>query len=230
MSTTNNKLNTSNLSEADQDLIIGTFVRKYENERLRERWVNKLRTDYRVIRPITKTPGTTIRKILMPIIAIAACLLLIIMLPGTLQNSGDQLMANYLTEATIDNSRSEPKNNIEQVRAQLIDNYTLGQFAEAVTTGKSLLLMPEATDEDHYYLGLAHLQCNNLEQAIASFTSLANQPTDYRTEARFYLGISLLSNGDTNAGLEKLKEIKESDGRNIYKKAQALLQAEWKEH
>jgi tetratricopeptide (TPR) repeat protein len=227
MSTTNNKLNTSNLSEAEQDVIIGTFVRKYENERLRERWINKLRTDYQVIRPTTKTPGTTVRKIILPIIALAACLLLFLVLPGMQKDAGDQLMASYLTEATIDNSRSEANSDLELARTRLIDNYAAGRFAAAVIAGEGLLLMPEATEEDRYHLGLAHLQCNNMEQAIARFTSLANQPTGYRTEARFYLGISLLSIGDTAAGLEALKEIKESDGRNFYAKAQTLLKAKW---
>ena len=228
MSTTNNKLNNPTLSDAEQDVIIGTFVRKYENARLRERWIDKLRTDYQVIRPATKMPGTQIRKIILPIITIAASLLLLLaFLPSMLKADGATLMASYLTEATIENSRSEPTNDLEQARTQFIDNYTAGQFTAAITAGEGVIKMPESTDEDHYYLGLAYLRNQHIDQAVANFKGLLGQPTDFSTEAHYYLGISLLANGETIAGLRELKKIEERDGQNIYEKAQALLKAKW---
>ncbi|MFK8162390.1 MAG: tol-pal system YbgF family protein [Lewinella sp.] len=228
MSTTNNKFSNPDLTEIQQEAIIGSFVRRYENERLRKRWIDKLSSDYQVSRPTTQMPQTTIRKIILPIIGIAAALLLLLaFLPGFLQVDGPELMASHLTEATIENSRSEPKNELEQARVQLIDNYAAGNFSAAAIAGEALLKVPGATDEDRFYLGLAFLRNNNLDQAITSFKSLLERPTDFSTEAHYYLGISLLSNNDTAAGLKELKKIKETDGRTIHEKAQQLLQANW---
>ncbi|WP_020569567.1 tetratricopeptide repeat protein [Neolewinella persica] len=228
MSTTNNKLSNPNLSEVEQEAIIGTFVRRYENERLRKRWSHKLSTDHQVYRPATGIPRTAIRKIILPILAIAASLLfLLAFLPGFLQTDGEALMASYLTEVTIDNSRSEPKTELEQARAQLIENFNSGNFEAAVSAGKGLMLMPGATDEDRYSVGLTFLRNNNTAQATAIFRELLEHPTDFKTEAHYYLGISLLVHGETAAGLSELKRIKETDGLTLHAKAQKLLEAKW---
>jgi tetratricopeptide (TPR) repeat protein len=228
MSTTNNKLSNPNLSESEEEAIIGTFVRRYENERLRKRWSYKLSTDHQVFRPTTGPPRTSIRKIILPIISIAASLLLFLaFLPGFLKTDGEALMANYLTETTIENSRSAPTNELEQARTQLIANFASGNFAAAVTAGEGLLMVPGATDEDRYSLGLAYLHNNNLEQAITSFCDLLDRPTDFRTEAHFHLGLSHLRKGNITSGLDQLKQISEADGQKIHAKAQKILGAKW---
>jgi hypothetical protein len=76
-------------------------------------------------------------------------------------------------------------------------------------------------------LGITQLRAGNYPHANQHFNQLLAPAGNFTTEARYYLGLSLLSSGDTPAGLTELRKITAADGRNIYQKAQALVGASW---
>ncbi|MEM1220425.1 MAG: hypothetical protein AAGH79_15995, partial [Bacteroidota bacterium] len=82
---TNDESNNGNTAKKKEDALIGDFVRRYENEQMRERWGAILEQDYALDRQATLTSRRAItnRKLALGILVIAASLLLLIVfLPG----------------------------------------------------------------------------------------------------------------------------------------------------
>lgn len=229
MATTTEKLEDPNLNEEDQDAIVGAFVRQQENERLRKHWENLLKEKYQLSRQSTPPKRTaTIRKIILPILAIAATfLLLLLFLPDFMAKDGEQVLAANLAEITIEGARSGLVTTTDSLRLQVRTTYLAGDFTTAAATGERLLSLPDATAEDRLNLGIAHLRAGNYAEADQNFSRLIDPPGNFTTEARYFLGLSLLSSGGAEAGLAELRKIKEADGLSIYQKAQALIAASW---
>lgn len=229
MATTTEKLEDPNLNEEDQDAIVGAFVRQQENERLRKHWETLLKEKHQVVRQASPPKrSATIRKFIFPILAVAAALLLLfVLLPNLMTDNGQELLAANLTEISIEGDRSGLATDADSLRSQVRTAYLAGNYLAAATTGERLLALPEATEEDQLNLGISQLRSENYPQANQSFNQLLASPNSFTTEARYYLGLSLLSSGDTAAGLTELRKISEADGRSIYQKAQALIGASW---
>ncbi|WP_020569565.1 tetratricopeptide repeat protein [Neolewinella persica] len=223
------KLEDPNLSEEDKDAIVGAFVRHQENERLRKHWETLLKEKHQVSRKATPPKrSATLRKLFLPVLAIAATLLLLLVfLPDLMAKNGEQMLAANLSEISIEGVRSESTTTVDSLRDQVRTTYLAGDFSTAATTGERLLSLPSASTEDQLNLGVAHLRAGNYAQASQYFTGLIDPPGNFTTEARYYLGLSLLSSGNTKAGLEELQKIRETDGGSIYQKAQALIDASW---
>jgi len=228
MPTTTEKLEDPNLNEEDKDAIVGAFVRHQENERLRKHWEGLLKEKHRVARPAAALRSATIRKIILAIMAVAATLLLLFLfLPGMLAEDGEQLLAANLTEITIEGARSGSVTTLDSLRRQIRKSYLAGDFSDAAATGEQLLSRTDASPEDQINLGVAYLRAGDYAAANKHFSTLIDQAGNFSTEARFFLGLSLLSSGDTEAGLVELRQIQEKDGLKLYKKAQALIGARW---
>jgi hypothetical protein len=229
MATTTEKLEDPNLNEEDQDAIVGAFVRQQENERLRKHWETLLKEKHQVTRQASSPKrSATIRRFIFPILTVAAALLLLfILLPNLMTDNGEELLAANLTEISIEGDRSGSGTDADSLRSQVRTAYLAGDFLAAAASGQRLLDLPEATEEDQLNVGISHLRSEDYLQANDSFKLLLGASSNLKTEARYYLGLSLLSSGDTAVGLKELGKITEADGRNIYQKAQALIDARW---
>lgn len=226
MASTTDKLQDPNLSEQEQDAIIGAFVRRHENDRLRQRWEQKLSTEYGVRKqPSAKVRNATIRKISIAILAVAASLLLFfVVVPQLNQPGGEELLAAYIAEVTIDNSRGTAETEAETLRRQVADAFNKEDYPAAVTAAERLALMAEARPEDALNLGKSYLLNNDHDAAQRVLRSLIAEATVYTTEARYALSLSLLSQKKTAEALEVLKNIRSADGTRIYQKARSLLE------
>ncbi len=226
MSSTTNKLKDPNLSEPEQDAIIGAFVRRHENERLRQRWEEKLQTEHGVGKQIpAKKRLATIRKISISILAVAASLLLfLVVIPQLTQPSGQELLAGYVAEMSIDNSRGTVETDTENLRQQVANAFNDKNYAGAVSAAESLALSTDAGPEDVLNQGKAYLGNGDFKLAEQVLRQLVDQPTDYTTEARYTLGLSLLSQERTSEAVEELKKIGATDGAKIYEKARMLIE------
>lgn len=226
MASTTNKLKDPNLSEPEQDAIIGAFVRRHENERLRQRWEQKLKSEHGVDKQLpVKNRAAVIRKISIAILAVAASLLLFfIVIPQFDQPGGQELLAAYVSEMSIDNSRGTAGTDAETLRQQVANNFNNGNYAGAVSAGENLAQSPEAQPEDALNLGKAYLRNGDYPLAERVLRQLADQPTDYTTEARYTLGLCLLSQEKTAEAVAELKKINSTEGAKIYRKARALIE------
>jgi len=226
MSSTTNKLQDPNLSEPEQDAIIGAFVRRHENERLRQRWEEKLQTEHGVGKQVVAQKRTaTIRKISIAILAVAASLLLFfVVLPQLNQPGGQELLAGYISEMSIDNTRGTAGTDAETLRQQVANAFNNGNYAAAVSAADSLAQLAEAQPEDALNQGKAYLLNGNFELAEQVLRRLADLSNDYTTEARYALGLSLLRLERTTEAVVELKKISVTDGAKIYQKARVLIE------
>jgi tetratricopeptide (TPR) repeat protein len=225
MASTTNKLKDPNLSEQEQDAIIGAFVRRHENELLRQRWEEKLVTEHGVSKQFpARKRSVTIRKIGIAIMAIAASLLLFfVVMPQLNQPRGEALLATYISEISIDNTRGTTGTDVGTLRRRVADAFNDGDYAAAVGAGESLAQLPDALPEDELNLGKAYLRNANFERAEQALRGLVEQATDYTTEARYTLALSLLSQRKTTEAVAELRKISAADGAKIYQKARSLI-------
>lgn len=230
MATTTDKLKDPNLSEDEQDAIIGAFVRQHENDRLRERWTEKLATDHNLTRakgPV-KRKGI-VRRMSFVVVAIAATLLLLLAVWPTLatQDQGAELLAAYVTEVNVDGTRGEGDFAEDAIRSDFLEDFRSGDFNAAVAHGENLLVLPAYTPEDELNLGKAYLRNGQYEKANTIFRGLTNRGGVMDADATYYLGLSLLKKGAVAAGLVELRKITSTDGKRLNEKASKLLKADW---
>lgn len=230
---TTNKLKDPNLSEEEQDAIIGAFVRQRENQALRKRWVTKLSNEHGVSVPKKQQASSAvIRKITFAVLAIAASLLLVFaLLPALSGPSGEELLASYLDETNIQTSRGGiADNTADSLRTVFSTAFFREDYAAAITVGQQLTANPSAVANDTFNLGLSYLKAGDNSSAISSFKALLSTSSDLETEASFYLAVALLQDGKSTEALELLNTIKESDGLTIFNKAQDLINLNWEEN
>jgi tetratricopeptide (TPR) repeat protein len=141
------------------------------------------------------------------------------------------LLADNLSEITLSGSRSaaaiEEPTSVEILRVQFRDNFQAGEFATAVTLGEQLIALPAVTDTDRLNLGFAYLRASQFSEAEKTFRGLLAVNSPFASEARYYLGQTLLAAGDTEAGLDELRKISAADGGRLLESAKELLDANW---
>jgi len=103
------------------------------------------------------------------------------------------------------------------------DAFTEKRYAAAQELGGELTKRSAAVPRDRLNLGLAYMLGEDLPQATVEFRKLTDANGELLTEAHYYLGLTLLLQGDTEGGLAELRLIKVTDGTAIYDKAQELL-------
>ncbi len=232
--TTTNKFKDPNLTEEEQDAIIGSFVRQREDTKLKKRWTEKLAKEHNLNREVTSRRNPAkIRKISFLLLSAAAALLfLIVFLPSLMMEDGNALLADNLSEITLNGSRSaaatEDPTSVEILRIQFRDNFQAGDFAAAAKLGEQLIALPAVTDNDRLNLGFAYLRASQFSEAEKTFRGLLAVNSEFASEARYYLGGTLLAAGDTEAGLDELRKINAADGGRLLESAKELLDANWK--
>jgi len=229
--TTTENFRDPNLSDDEQDAIIGAFVRQREDAKLRARWEKKLASEQQLSRkekPVVRTMGK-IRRLSFLLVGVAAALLfLVVFLPGLMVQNGEELLAENITELSLSGTRGATQATTpDDLRSQLLNNFQAGDFASAALAGERLMDLPEASEADRLNLGLAYLRAKRYEAAAGAFRRLVEGGSIFRSEARYYLGLSLLAGGDTPAGLEQMRQITPADGGRIYDNAKELLGADW---
>lgn len=223
------KINDPNLTEAEEKIIFRSFLRRLEKENNQERWGKLLAEKYDLPRPTAETGRfAVVRKIAVPIIGIAAAVLLLVFaLPGLLVPGADELLAGYRAEATAITYRGQADTPAERLRAELTAAFSDEDFPAAQQAGRALLDLPDSTPNDRYNLGLAYLKTENYPEAEATLRRLLDEYDVLRTEARFYLAVSLLEQGKTGEGLDELRTFTPTDGTKFYDKARELLKVNW---
>ena len=231
--TTTNKFKDPNLTEEEQDAIIGSFVRQREDSKLKKRWTEKLAKEHNIKREETSRRNPAkIRKISLLLLSAAAALLfLVVFLPSLMMEEGNVLLADNLSEITLSGSRSaaaiEEPTSVEILRVQFRDNFQAGEFATAVTLGEQLIALPAVTDTDRLNLGFAYLRASQFSEAEKTFRGLLAVNSPFASDARYYLGQTRLAAGDTEAGLDELRKISAADGGRLLESAKELLDANW---
>lgn len=223
------KINDPNLSEEENDLILRSFVRRFEKERNIDRWEKILAEEHDLPRPVSLPPRSAkIRKLFLPIVGIAAAILvLLIFLPGFLGTNGQDLLADYQNEASVTGYRSQDDSAASNLRESLITSFFDGDYAAAQQAGEALREQPDTQPRDVLNLGISALRNRDYPEATKTFKEILTANEAFQTEAQFYLGLSLLFEEKTQEGLAELRKIKATDGTRFYDKAQALLQANW---
>lgn len=228
--TTSEQLKDPNLSEEEEDAIIGAFVRRYENERLRERWKVKLEKEHGVVREGVKKkakPAIT-RRLVLGLIAMAASLLfLLVFLPSLQQDNGQELLAAYVSEISLDATRNTDPNLADSLRRVQFKAFEAKDFALARSSGQTLVELSDATLEDRFHLALVELKGGQVATAKNQLQALIDEDTLYRAEAQFHLGLALLLEGKMTDGFATLRQLKPTDGGDLYEKAQTLLRQKW---
>lgn len=223
------KINDPNLSEEEDRLIFRAFLRRYEKERNTKRWESLLEKDYDFPRPAAApSRSAKIRKLIIPLISVAAALLLFVLLvPGMFSTQGEDLLAEFVTETNMISYRSAGDSEADVLRLAFEDAFTEKRYAAAQELGRKLTELSAAVPRDRFNLGLSYMLGEDLPQAAVEFRNLIGSGGELLTEARYYLGLTLLLQGDTEAGFAELSMIKATDGTAIYNKAKALLEAKW---
>lgn len=224
------KINDPNLSEEENDLILKSFVRRFEKERNIDHWEKVLTEEYDLPRPLSLPPRSAkVRKLFLPIIGIAAAILmLIVFLPGLLRTNGQELLADYQEAALVTGYRSQAASQTASLRESLIADFFDGDYAAAQEAGKALREQPDTQPRDVMNLGISALRNQNYSEATNAFRELLASDEALQTEARYYLGLSLLLQENTQEGFTELRKINAADGTKFYDKAQDLLGANWK--
>ncbi len=223
------KINDPNLSEEEDRLIFRAFLRRHEKERNTKRWEQLLEKDHNFPRPAaTASRSARIRKLIIPFMGIAAALLLLVLLlPGLFATQGEDLLAEFVAEANVVSYRSAGDSDADAIRLSFEDAFTEKRYAAAQELGGELTKRSAAVPRDRLNLGLAYMLGEDLPQATVEFRKLTDANGELLTEAHYYLGLTLLLQGDTEGGLAELRLIKVTDGTAIYDKAQELLTAKW---
>lgn len=230
--TTTDKLNDPNLSEEEQDAIIGSFVRQQEREALRERWTGKLAKEHGVNRNTVvagKARSARIRKMVIGVVSVAAAILLLIVfvLPHFNTVSGNELLAMKMENIEVIKSRGTGNETDDVLRGAFLQAVDAEDYPAAAIAGESLLEDAGATAEDRLNLGYTYLSADRFASAETIFRDLLASASVYQTEARYYLALALLGQDENTEAFRLLELIKSTDGRVIYSDAQDLLSADW---
>lgn len=98
--------------------------------------------------------------------------------------------------------RGETEENLT-LEQKALNAYDLGEFAKSEDILKNLV-EEEATAINYFYLGLAQLEMNKSEEAVASFNTVINHFDAFKEQARWHLALAHLKNGDEDSALSGL--------------------------
>jgi hypothetical protein len=148
-------------------------------------------------------------------VLVAAALIGAFILIRTLLPSSDpeKLFNSYYKpfEAISPVTRSMNSNETDNY-SSAIESYKTGHYqTAAIRFANSLQKDPSATSP-HFFLGLSQLALRNYDQAINLLSGVANDPGEYRKEARWYLGLTYLKTANTQKAIECFDYLAGSDG------------------
>lgn len=224
-----NKLNDPNLSEEETDQIIGAFVRRHENDRLRKQYARKLKDNYGISRgvPITEKFSKKPSHRSWWITAAAAAVIILAVFawsPWQQSFTPEELLARHFDPTIIilptTRSQTPQPGREEQFRQTFFDNYRVSDYQDALMAARGL---NNPTTTDSFFMALAYLGMNQTDIAFDFFTNLENSESIYHEEISWYTALLNWKIGDLDKGIEQLKSYRVGD--SYYFKAREFLRA-----
>lgn len=150
--------------------------------------------------------------VMKKVISIAASLFLIatlayLGLSTDEQPSSSELYDKYYSPypSLLGQVRGESEENLS-LEQKALNAYDLGNFAESEGILKNLV-ENNATAMNYFYLGLAQLEMNKAEEAVASFNTVVNNFDAFKEQARWHLALAHLKNGNDDSALSGLASL-----------------------
>lgn len=222
------RLKNKDLSEAEEDEIFGSLIRRYEEDQLKLRWASILERKYGVVRP-KEDPA------IIPIARskwlwwgiIAACLtgLLFVGINLWLQPNGEQLVAAQIDQVQLISLRSMalPQEDLDKVRNEFTDAFQVQNWEKAIALSDQLLANDFVPSDDLLHSAFVNLQLGRYGEAEKLLEELLARNDILRVEAQFYLGVAQLAAGKIDAGTATLKKIGPEAGEKYHQRAEKLL-------
>lgn len=217
------------LAKKDLEKIVGTFIRKNEDEKLRRRWKGKLAQDHHVLRHVpADKKAAVIRKLLFTVMALAASALIVISIFINFQGiEGPDALAEELAATGLVSVRSGASGGSDKLRLEISANFESGNYQNALEKSLRLIEFDEATGLDHLNLGIIHLQSGDAQQALVALRQLMVTYPVYRIEATYFQGLALLKLGRIEQALSLLGTLPQENSGTYYDRAQIFLAADW---
>ncbi|WP_422079402.1 tetratricopeptide repeat protein [Ulvibacterium sp.] len=216
------KFLTEKLPEKEADAILEELITQEMDADLRKRLAKTLDQEHGITREHGKRK-TKVRY-LGYILAAAASISILIALvfyPNTSMDNPQLLAQQYLQEQHFSHPGTfkGADSTMERQRSQAIASFNNGDFSNAITHFNTLT---SPTAEDSYYLGLSYLMDEQYGPAIGNFEKSMATSERFMEEARWFMGLAQLLEGDTEKAEETLNGIDPNAWK--YKEARSLLE------
>ena len=215
-------------SEAEDEMIIGAFLRQLEEEKIKARWQGKLEREHGFARP--KDPPAkrvTLRRAIFAAVAVAATALILLMVLRFDRPNGPELLAGETEDIELIAFRGSGRTAVDAQRQSVNTAFFDGEYELATTLSSALVDGPAASSLDVYNHGLLLLRVGDTDAAARQFSLLIERGDDYRSEAILHRAMAYLTSQRVEEGLRELRAITPDDGDKLYKRARALIEADW---
>lgn len=211
------------ISEKEQDAILGEVIKEKLDEDLKGKWQTILDRDYGI--PSSKTiegKKALSSRNLKILLAAAACIGLIITIQffDTTPTDARMLAQNYLSEQEILHpGASKGPVDEDRTRTLAIRSFNSKNYGKAAQYFQNL---ETANEEDRYYYGLALLLKNKYPEAIRQFEQSRAAGNRFGEELNWYQSLAHLLNKQNEEAKIRLLQIGNTDWH--YQQAQQLLE------
>ena len=220
-------LHDPDLSAAQAERLLSMMVRAREENRLRAHYSSKLWEEFGIQRdPDRGNSSTTIRKLFLSALAVAAMFAMVIGTHGLFQPDLQSMVDTQVSSIELSSARS--LNNAD-VNAALY-NSLQRQFAgevdlETLKLAEKLASAPGASAEEKLNFALTQLKAGLAVEAITSFRAIRHDYPLYTNESYYYEGLALIQTGRLIEARQVLKNLEARDGGRFYELAQQLLKS-----
>ena len=102
--------------------------------------------------------------------------------------------------------------NESAIYATAIENYKLGDYQTAATGFSSTLLRDSSVVAPRFFMGITQVALGNYDQAIRLLSEVSVRSGEYGKDARWYLGLAYLKNGEKDKASGCFKLLAQSSG------------------
>lgn len=214
------KIVAGNLSSREEEKIIEEMIEAKFDKANRKEWVKRLKQDFHVERTVGNAKISTFSMTRILSIAASIALFIIALVFFTQTNKSTQeLAASYIQTSKLYHPGSlKGIADSEKNRNQAIKYFNLKDYSRAIPFFEKI---EQPTEEDIYFIGLAHLLREDFSSAIAKFKTLSENTSSFKEEANWYLSLSLLLNKQEKEAIDVLLKIHPSHWN--FENAQILL-------
>ncbi|HWL00621.1 MAG TPA: CDC27 family protein [Parapedobacter sp.] len=161
----------------------------------------------------TDEKGRVLIRWLLPAASIAAALLILVYQVGWFSTDFEQLPV--LSESV---SRGGPDNNQNE---EIAKAFNAGAYARSAELLEAALASDTGIVRYTYYLGLSHLGNQDYVRAVAALKPVADGPSVFAADARYFLAVALWRLDRVDEAREAASRVTKSD--TYHKKSQRLL-------
>ena len=216
--------------EEESEFLQNAFDAKKRLE-LKKDWEQKLSEKFEVNKKTGPNPPKRNSRKNVIWLSIAAAIIFLLgfffLLPSS-PNQPQQLAKNFIqSEVFPNNLGTRNDDNKIQLREQATDAYKNENYEEAIQLYEQLLQKDSILTEDYFFQGLSFLYTAQYDQSSEALTEALKLSSTknkiLHNEIHWYLGLSLIMNGNFAEAKSSLNQIKENDWK--YKQAQELLKS-----